>query len=156
MMRRIAVIGWMVVGLLCMGCREQPGFYGSAAGELVFERYLNGSPDEARATLNGEVESIESNEALSRAAKAARLFTTYTRLYWLERRAGQEEAALTILGKAREKNVSRFELEGVSKEEAILRAESADPVSMKEEIEKLDRSLNGGNAPKFYSTLQER
>lgn len=152
----LAITAAMIVVLLGGGCRDHPVGYGSQAGARLFETYLNGTPEEARSTLKDEVESVQSNEDLSRAAKAARLFTAYTRLYWLERRAGQEDAALTALAKAREWNVSRFELEGLPKVEAILKAQSVDPISMRENIEKLDRSLNGGSPPKFYSILEER
>lgn len=142
----------VIIVLSCLGCADQKRTYDTEGRSRIFQKYLNGSVEEARNSLNEELEAIQSDSVLSEDGKAAQAFIACTRLYWLERRSGNTDAAVKALESARRWNVARFERAGSSKEEAVAKARSFDPETMGDQIERLDRSSNDGNLPSFYST----
>lgn len=155
MKRLISILSLVSICAFGNGCRQKQ-YYDLEARNRLFQAYLTGTTMEARACLLKEVKTIHADKVISAEGKAGQVFIAYTRLYWLEKRYGKPDDASKVLVQARHWNVKRFELEGLSHEEAFSRATASDPTSLADKIDRLDRSANNGQPPKFSTTIEQK
>lgn len=120
--------------------------------DRYYQSYLNGDLNEARQGMLKIVELSDTTHDIKffrPEAQASEHFWAFGRLYLIESRAGNKEAAEAALLKTRYWFLVEGELAGASPEELNKAVKSCTPEWLKEYFESWDRKQNWGRNPKF-------
>jgi hypothetical protein len=119
-----------------------------------YEKYLTGDPSQVKDVLLEEAQLIDTKDWLPLGDKANLLFLTYCRLYVFHHRMNEESAAEAAWIKLRFWGLRRFELRGLTVEEAINEVNTFSPEKIIEIIEAADLRENNGLPAKYFRTTE--
>jgi len=121
----------------------------------LYEAYLQADTDHARQILGQKIQLSESDRILEQAGFRFehRLFLDYARLYVLEKRAGNEEAAEAALIKGHYWLLRGCEMEKMPVQQAIEQLRTATSDQIVSMVDKQDKSATGGIGPKYLQSI---
>jgi hypothetical protein len=150
-MRTSFLISFLAMSLA--GCQshrahQEPANVGAECDKL-YQIYLDAGQAEARNSILEIIRIIE-NGKLSPQAEATALWTAYGRIFVMEKRAGNKDAAEEALVKARYWALRRAELLGLQPAEAVSYVDKyASEDGLVVFLDKWDRDHNDGRLPKY-------
>lgn len=155
-----ALAGGLVVAGLLSGCAST-GSKGKQLGrelERLMDAYMDGDVNEARRSLEQEVDLLQSPKAevYTRGWRAHVLFVTYARLYLLERRVGRDDKAEAALIRARFWALENYDLteEGEFRKPPLREYMSdTSRERLDEDFDRWDKLITYGRGPKYAQVL---
>jgi len=151
----VPVILALTILFVCHFKQIDPGEKVVKESDRLYQVYLEGNLDQARQSLEATVQKIEKAK-LKPWGEANSLFFTYSRLYVLEKRAGNEDSAGACLVKARYWYLREHELNGNSVKDANKAVRAFTPERCMEFVDKWDRDHTGGRGPKYLQDIRHR
>lgn len=128
----------------------------SERSDQLYAIYLTGNANEARQSLEKDIDSIiEGKEYLEPGGRAGMLFLAYCRLYVLEKRLGNNVEAEANLIKARYWLIRKGELLGLPTGETMQEVLKFTPAKIVETIDAFDKKLNDGSSPNYFQSIEE-
>lgn len=123
--------------------------------ENLSNAYLQGDAKHARQSLREEAQLLESATFLEASGRAQLLAKTYSRLYVLEMRTGNDVAAAADLIKLRYWWLRYGELTGESTDDAMKQMKNLTSDRIVENVDKLDKMNNAGKEPSYLKGIHK-
>jgi hypothetical protein len=146
---------WLLLGCASKGSKQAEVV---REGNKFYDPYLAGDLVIARQSLDQGIRFFQSPAAdvLEPSGHAGILYFSYARLYALERRSGNAQAAEAALAKARFWNERRFELANATNSASLEeRSRSSSQEWIMELADKLDNSATQGKGPQYIHYIQK-
>jgi hypothetical protein len=122
--------------------------------DALFTGYEEGSVDRARQSLKSRIELYEGSTALHPAARLDMIARDYARLYLLEKRTGEDEAAEAALVKVRYWYLCVFERQGRSAREAVGLLQKLIPGELEATVDDIDQRVTKGKGLRYVRDIQ--
>ena len=153
----LLVCSFMFTFALLLGChtrRIDPADEVAKESDRLYRAYLEGDRDQARRSLGETIRLIE-NANLQPWGQANSLIFTYSRLYVLEKRSGNDELAEAALLKTRYWYLRQHELGGDSLAQAASAVKLFTAEKCMEFVDIWDLDHTAGKGPKYVTVAKE-